>query len=147
MVDQTKFINTYIDILNNTLIEQLKSNLQLQTQIKIHEYVVAEKDQVINSLSQQLSENKVAEDWKIKYDAAEQNYSAILGKLKHMDTLLNQLNEMKRIIIDKDSQIDHLNKELDELKTSKKVINTKKKKEDTISLIDQITQEKSLDDF
>lgn len=138
-MDQNQFINTYIDIIINSLLEHVKANLQLQTQVKVNESVVVSKDQIIESLTQQLNENKAAEDWKIKYDAAEANYSAILGKLKHMDTLLSQVNEMKKIILEKDSVIEDLKKELSEnqkLPLMPKVINTKTKK-----------QEKTLDDF
>lgn len=147
-MDQNKFINTYIDITINTLQDYIKANLQLQTQIKVNEFVVAEKDQVIASLNQQLAENKIAEDWKIKYDAAEANYSAILGKLKHMDALLNQISEMKKIIITKDAQIEILNKEIEELKVPKKVINTKtKKKDESLPIVKEDNQIKTLDDF
>lgn len=150
-MDQSKYINTYIETIVNTLIEYMKSNLQLQTQVKVNEFVVAEKDQTINSLNQQLSENKVAEDWKAKYEAAETNYSAILAKLNHMNTLLAQVGDMKKIIIEKDAQIDLLQKEIDELKNPKKVINTKiKKKEEALTTVlfdSNSKQEKSTDDF
>lgn len=135
-MDQNQFINTYIDIIINSLLEHVKANLQLQTQVKVNESVVASKDQIIQSLTQQLNENQVAEDWKVKYDSAEANYSAILGKLQHMETLLSQVNEMKKIIVSKNAEIEILTKELSELKDAKKVINTKTKK-----------LEKTLDDF
>lgn len=128
-MDQTKFINTYIDVIINSLQENIKANLQLQTQVKVQEFVVAEKDQIIASLTQQVNENKTAEDWKVKYEAAETNYSAILGKLKHMETLLAQVNEMKKLIISKDAEIELLHKELAELKEPKKAINKTKKQE------------------
>ena len=132
-MDRTKFINTYIDVIINSLQEHIKANLQLQTQVKVNEFVVAEKDQIIASLTQQVNENKLAEDWRVKYEAAETNYSAILGKLKHMETLLAQVNEMKKIIVSKDAEIELLRKELTELKADKKVINTKTKKQETVS--------------
>lgn len=132
-MDQTKFINTYIDVIINSLQEHIKANLQLQTQVKVQEFVVAEKDQIIASLTQQVNDNKLAEDWRVKYEAAETNYSAILGKLKHMDTLLAQVNEMKKTIISKDAEIELLHKELSELKDSKKAINTKTKKQEAAS--------------
>ena len=130
-MDQNKFINTYIDIIIGSLQEYVKVNLQLQTQVKINEFVVAEKDQIIASLTQQINENKTAEDWKVKYESAETNYSAILSKLQHMETLLAQVNEMKKIIISKNTEIEMLQKELAELKDTKKVINTKTKKQET----------------
>lgn len=134
-MDQSKFINTYIETVINSVIENVKLNLQLQTQVKVNEFVVAEKDQIIAALTQQINENKVAEDWKVKYESAEANYSAILGKLSHMDTLLHQVGEMKKIIAEKDRQ-------LDELKNPKKVINTKTKK-----ATEETKQETPVDDF
>lgn len=146
-MDQNKFINTYIDVSVNSLLEYVKSNLQLQTQVKVHEFVVAEKDQIIASLTQQLSENKVAEDWKVKYEAAETNYSAILGKVRHMDTLLAQVNDMKNTILLKDEEIQKLKDELNAktvIVPPTKVINTKvkKKAEEPVK-----ETEKTLDDF
>lgn len=140
-MDQNLFINTYIDVSINSLLEYVKTNLQLQTQIKVSESVIALKDQVIVDLTKQLNENKTAEDWKIKYDAAEANYSAAMSKLNHMNVLMNQLADMKRQIISKDAQIDILQKELESLKDTKKVINTKVKKKDGTQ------SEKTLDDF
>lgn len=148
MIDQNKFINTYIDILVNTLLEQVKSNLQLQTQIKINEFVVAEKDQIIASLNLQINENKIAEDWKTKYEAAEINYNSVLSKLNHMNSILGQIGEMKNTILQKDSIIHGLNEQIEELKSAKKVINTKsRKKDDSSSLILEKENEKTLDDF
>jgi hypothetical protein len=145
-MDQNKFINTYIDIVVNSLLEYVKTNMQLQTQVKVNEFVVAEKDQIIASLNQKFLENKVAEDWKVKYEAAETNYAASQNKLKHMDTLLAQISDMKKTIMLKDEQILLKDAQIAELTAPKKVIN-KKKKEEVTPLTEQITQEKTLDDF
>lgn len=175
MVDQNTFINTYIDIIINSLVENIKTNLQLQTQIKCHELVVAdkdkavsavtvEKDQIIAALQERLGDNRVAEDWRIKYEAAEANYSAVMGKLKHMDAALAQVAELKHIIATKDSEITTKTNEVNNLRTrvaeletqfqnfqakdSKKVINTKtKKKEEDPVLVEAEKQEKETDDF
>lgn len=145
-MDQNKFINTYIDIVVNSLLEYVKTNMQLQTQVKVNEFVVAEKDQIIAGLNQKFLENKVAEDWKVKYEAAETNYAASQNKLKHMDTLLAQISDMKKTIMLKDEQILLKDEQIAELTAPKKVIN-KKKKEEVTPLTEQITQEKTLDDF
>ena len=150
MIDQNTFINTYIDIIVAQLIDGIKSNLQLQTQVKVSEFVIAEKDQIIASLNQQLSENRVAEDWKAKYEGAENNYNAILGKLNHMNNLLTQVGDMKKQILERDAVINNLKQEIEELKNPKKVINTKtvKKKEDTpLVIVKETKQDKTLDDF
>jgi hypothetical protein len=145
-MDQNKFINTYIDIVVNSLLEYVKTNMQLQTQVKVNEFVVAEKDQIIAGLNQKFLENKVAEDWKVKYEAAETNYAASQNKLKHMDTLLAQISDMKKTIMLKDEQILLKDEQIAELTAPKKVIN-KKKKEEVTPLTEQTTQEKTLDDF
>ena len=140
MVDQGKFINTYIDTIVNSLLEYVKSNLQLQTQVKVSELVIAEKDQIIAGLQQQINENKVAEDWRVKFEASESNYAAMQSKLSHMDTLLKQVADMKKIILEKDAEIE-------ELKSPKKVINTKAKKKDEPSVVVQETKQEKTDDF
>ena len=151
MVDQGRFINTYIDTIINSLLEYVKSNLQLQTQVKVCEFAIAEKDQIIASLQQQLDENKIAEDWRIKYEASESNYAAMQSKLSHMDTLLKQVADMKKIILEKDAEIATIkaNKdaEIEELKSPKKVINTKAKKKEEPSVVVQETKQEKTDDF
>lgn len=134
-MDQGKFINTYIETVMNSLVENIKVNLQLQTQVKVNEFVFAEKDQIIAALTQQINENKVAEDWKVKYENAETNYNAVLGKLSHMDALLNQVREMKKIIAEKDTEIE-------ELKSAKKSKSSK------VKIVEEPKQEETpVDDF
>lgn len=122
-MDQSKFINTYIDVIINSLMDEKKINLQLQTQLKMNEYMIGEKDKVIEALNKQILENRETEDWKNKYESAETNYAAIQTKLKNMDVLLNQVNEMKKTIIEKDAKIAELEKNTK--KTSKKQEETK----------------------
>lgn len=147
-MDQNTFINTYIDIIINALQDYIKANLQLQTQLKVNELVIAEKDKTIASLNQQIAENKIADDWKTKFEAAEANYSAALTKLSHMDALLKQVAEMKTMISARDTEISNLKRKKTS-SVSKKVINTTDKKEEPI-LVPVVTQQKdneTLDDF
>ena len=140
-MDQNHFINTYIDVSINSLLEYVKTNLQLQTQIKVSESVIGLKDQMIADLTRQLAENKTAEDWKTKYEAAEANYSAAMSKLNHMNVLMGQIADMKQHILTRDAKIAILEQELESTKDTKKVINTKVKKKDATQ------SEKTLDDF
>lgn len=109
MVDQSKFINTYIDTVVNAVLENVKSNLQLQTQIKVSEFVVAEKDQYIASLQAEIeSLRQQGADLEAARSTAtnwEQQYHAMATKVGHMDTLINQLSDMKKQIIDRDAAI------------------------------------------
>ena len=140
-MDQNHFINTYIDVSINSLLEYVKTNLQLQTQVKVSESVIGLKDQMIADLTRQLAEKKTAEDWKTKYEAAEANYSAAMSKLNHMNVLMNQIADMKQQILTGDAKIAILEQELESTKDTKKVINTKVKKKDATQ------SEKTLDDF
>lgn len=133
-MSESKFINTYIDIIIGTLHEYLNSNLQLKTQIKVANDLILEKDGVISSLSQQLEEirnsttnaenatsalqaemDKVLADAKLWQDS----YHASQNKLSHMDTLTRQVSEMKNEIITRDKTIENLKNELEELKNPK----------------------------
>lgn len=144
-MDQNSFINTYIDVIINTLTDHMKANLQLQTQIKMLEKVVIDHERTIDSLNQKIAENVIAEDWKQKYHAAETNYSTALGKLRHMDSLLVQITDMKKTI-------KTLQTKLDEPSSPTKVINRKtktKEEEMTISpsIDKEIKHQKETDDF
>jgi DNA repair exonuclease SbcCD ATPase subunit len=156
MADQNKFINTYIDTSVHALLEQVKTNLQLQTQVKFNEFLLAEKDKIIESLNQNINENVIADDWKKKYEEAEKNYSSAMTKLQHMDTLLSQLSNMKKQIIEKNVEIetllekrDNLQKQIKQkyLPANKKVgLNTKSKKKTEFEE-NQIQQVNPTDDF
>jgi len=129
-MDSNTFINTYIELAVNNLLEQMKTNLQLQTQVKVSEIVVAEKDQIIASLQGQLQEKQEnsaqewitkSEDYRVKYESAEANYSAVMGQLGHLNTAINQIAEMKQIIIAKDTEIANITQLVNTFKAEKNV--------------------------
>lgn len=123
-MDQSKYINTYIDVIISQLHETLASNLQLKTQLKIANDIIQEKDSIIGNLQNQYSaiQNNDGDVQRAREQAKhwEDSYHAMNAKVAHMDTLLNQVKDMKAIILEKDKIIENL-------KTPKKVINTKKK--------------------
>lgn len=144
MVDQNNFINSYIDVIINSLIEYVKANLQLQTQIKVANDAIQQKDSIIAALNEQITQNIVAEDWKSKYEKSEQNYLAAMSKLSHMDNLLKQVGDMKKLILEKDDKINKLAGELKDIKNpNQKVINTKIKKKAEEPVTKQASQEKN----
>jgi chromosome segregation ATPase len=169
-MDQNKYINTYIDITVGQLHEYLNTSLQLKTQAKLANDLIQEKDQIIGSLQNQLdsiqnnnNDVQIAKDQiigslqnqlnsiqnnnndvQIAKDQAkhwEDSYHAMSNKLAHMETLLNQLKEMKSLIQEKDKTIASLNDQIEDLKTPKKVINTKVKK------LEVIKEKQPTDDF
>jgi chromosome segregation ATPase len=131
-MDQSKFINTYVDIIIGQLHEMLSNNLQLKTQIKIANDIIQDKDQLISQLQSQLKviQNNDEDVRKAKDQAKhwEDSYHSMANKVAHMETLMNQLKDMKNAVIEKDKIILELNQKIEDLRTPKKVINTKAKK-------------------
>ena len=160
MTDQNAYINAYVDNSVGMLHEYVTMVLQLRTQLKIANDMVAEKDATISSLREQVSGvstelqeelNKVKGELesyrsqvgdnnelinKSRADAIkwEQEYNDMKNKVSHMDTLTSQMNEMKKMIIDKDNEIQNLKEQLTPKPSPKKVINTKDKREEPLAM-------------
>lgn len=113
MSDNNKYVNLYIENALGLVHQYLNDILQLKTQNKILDDLVSEKDQVIKSLENNLNQNTANNDEisRIRANATsmEEQYNAMKNKVSHMDTLLNQINDMKRIIQEKDGKIAELN--------------------------------------
>jgi chromosome segregation ATPase len=169
MSDNSVFINAYLDNAIGTIHEQISNILTLKTQLKVSQSILAEKDNIIQNISndvnnlQTIISNKdkqlaeAQESSSAKKDelseavsnasAWEQSYNSMAAKVSHMDTLLKQITEMKNIIIEKDKQIENLNKEIIEL-TAKETIKKKvamPKKE--INIVSSQKLEESNNDF
>jgi chromosome segregation ATPase len=171
MTDQNAYINAYVDNSVGMLHEYVTMVLQLRTQNKIANDMVVEKDATISSLREQVSSvstelqeelNRVKRELESyrsqvgnnnelinqsRADAIkwEQEYNEMKNKVSHMDTLTSQMNEMKKMIIDKDKEIQDLKEQLTTKLPPKKVINTPKDKSET-PLVMKETVEKN-DDF
>lgn len=128
MSDQNKFINTYIDTIIATLHEQLGSSLQLKTQLKLANDLLIDRDNTIAQLNMEIeglrSDNSSNEASKKellscqdRLKIAEESHAAIKVKLSHMDTLLNQITDLKREIVSRDEQIVSLKSKITELET------------------------------
>jgi DNA repair exonuclease SbcCD ATPase subunit len=134
MSDANKFVNTYIDFAVNQLHENLNLILQLKTQLKLAGDSVTEKDEIISKLTADLETNKAdnQEIVKVRDQARkwEDAHNAVANKVSHLETALNQINQMKKDILTRDETIARLESELEQLKNppAKKAINTKAKK-------------------
>jgi chromosome segregation ATPase len=172
MTDQNAYINAYVDNSVGMLHEYVTMVLQLRTQLKIANDMVAEKDATISSLREQVSGvstelqeelNKIKAELESyrsqvgdnnqlinqsRADAIkwEQEYNDMKNKMSHMDTLTSQMNEMKKMIIDKDNEIQDLKEKLTPKSPPKKVINTPKDKSETPLAMKEPEPDKN-DDF
>lgn len=131
-MSDNKFVNTYIETCVNTLQENLNNMLQLKTQLKVANDLIAEKDIAIGNLLRELEDKKNVE---AQYHNAMESNRAIndelLGlrnKVTHLDTALRQVAEMKAMLLIKD-------REITELKNTTETISVtpiKKKKKEVV---------------
>jgi len=117
MSDQGKFINTYIDTIISTLHEMLNNNLQMKTQIKISGDMLTEKDEHIARLTATIDEfnqnqsnssqtiqtnNQEISDLRNQVSRIQQDLQAAQSKASHVDSLLQQVVDMKNEIKNRD---------------------------------------------
>jgi SMC interacting uncharacterized protein involved in chromosome segregation len=119
MSDANKFVNTYIDIAVNTIHRYVTDELKLKTEVKLANDLIQEKNGIISGLQEKLNKNNISESeiakFKANSDAWENQYNAMKNKVSHMDTITNQLVEMKKIIQEKDNEISRLKTDLNAL--------------------------------
>jgi chromosome segregation ATPase len=173
MSDANKYVNSYIEITAGTLHQYLNDILQLKTQLKLANDIVSEKDATINSLQADIEKkNSLNQDMEMhKNNAAswENQFNAMKSKVSHMDTMTNQIIEMKQIINQKNEAVGSLEKELQQTINQKNKIiedlmaeisdlksGITKKKKVSVSKKDQLSlnfsdveneQSKIIDDF
>jgi hypothetical protein len=161
-MDQTKYINTYVDHAVGMIHEQLGTILQLKTQLKLIQEGHFEKDQMISNLRQEI-ENTKKESESNKVDNTqivtlrenarswEESYISMSAKVAHMNTLLNQVSEMKSQIIERDARIVELLSKIETIKNPPQPVINKKKRavEPTVDTKSSIVEEqqKAKDDF
>lgn len=111
-MSDNKFVNTYIETCVNTLQENLNNMLQLKTQLKVANDLIAEKDVAIGNLLRELEDKKNVE---AQYHNAMESNRAIndellvlRNKVTHLDTALRQVAEMKAMLLIKDREIAEL---------------------------------------
>jgi predicted RNase H-like nuclease (RuvC/YqgF family) len=143
MSDQGKFINTYIDVIIGTVHETLNSNLQLKTQLKLSNDLLAEKDAEIKkyqSIIDDMNKNKEdfsaavqtnqseIENLKSQLSRNQQECETYKSKASHTDALLQQIVSMKQEVRNRDIIIAEKEKELADIKAKENELRVKKTK-------------------
>lgn len=131
MSEQSKFINTYIDVIIGTVHEKTNSILQLKTQLKVSSDLLADKDEQIARISsekdqeieklkseiQKIQNNandytgtiqshlREIENLKSQLSKNNQEIEALRNKAAHTDSLLQQVVSMKQDIKNRDAII------------------------------------------
>lgn len=136
-MDQNKYVNAYIESTVGMLHENISQLLQLKAQLKVTNDVIAEKDAIINDLTNRLNSNQTIEQEyhrTIKRNQELENeMTGIKNKISHVDTFSRQIVEMKGIIIAKDKMIEELTAQIksnEHLNGTRRTKNMKTKKID-----------------
>ena len=133
MSDSNKFVNSYIETCMNTMQENLANIVQLKTQLKLANDLIAEKDIVIGNMMRELEAKSHVENQ--YHEVTEMNRGLndeLLGlrnKVTHLDTALRQVAEMKTMILLKD-------KEIENLKNKEPEVTAKKKKKEVVEPVE-----------
>lgn len=131
MSDANKYVNFYIENSLSMVHENINLLLTARTQMKMLE------DQ-IGGLNAELERYKLdsgeLEEARQNARTWEQEYNGMKNKIEHMDTLLRQVSEMKKMIVDLTSEktkllekVERLGLKNDPTKSPKKGINKEKK--------------------
>lgn len=155
MSEQNAYVNAYLELVSSMVHDQLNQIIQLRTQTKLSESLLAQKDTVIAELNNKILSNENSEiemnNLRERVRIAEDSFHAVTNKVSHMETLQNQFSDVKNKLIGKEKElmgakttIETLTKQLEDAlselivlrkvkvegETSpKKKINTNKKKE------------------
>jgi D-aminopeptidase len=118
-----KYVNAYIDTSVGMINEYITKYIQVQAQLKVANDIIAEREGIINQLTSEIT--KIREE-SAKFNETE--FIAMRNKLSHMDTLMQQMGQMKLLIKEKDEEINKLKNQVIDI-TTKPVINIKRRKE------------------
>lgn len=111
-MDNIKFLNAYTENAVNTAHEYLNNILQLKTQIVVTAQALKEKELEVERLQKELENVRFNEvdnaAMREKMNQLYEENSSLKNKSSHVETLLSQVREMKKIILEKDAEIEKL---------------------------------------
>lgn len=124
-MSDTNYMNTYVNLVVETVHGYLNDILQLKTQLSVINGLISEKDQAIASLEQELislreekekHQGDESEMQKLRDNAAswEFQYNNMANKVSHMDALTNQFNDIKRQYIEKTQEVERIQNDLNQ---------------------------------
>lgn len=106
-MDNGKFMNAYLEVTNSTVHEYLNNVLLLKAQLKSAEEIIVDKDKQINSLTEQLTLNNNTHS---ELDQLRSENATLKNKSSQVDTFANQIIDMKKMIIERDEELQKLQK-------------------------------------
>lgn len=135
-MDQTKYVNSYIESAMTMLQENIVLLVQMKAQVKVLNDSIIDKDKMINDLTNKINTNTSFEQEYQKTvqrnQSLENEMIGLKNKVSHMDTLMNQFNGVKALLKEKEEKIKQLKEEIN-LKPKKTKIIFKEKNEESVN--------------
>ena len=129
MSDTNKYVNIYIETVSEYAHEYFNSMMQLKTQLRVATDLIKEKDEVVAALNEKLEieKGKEQEANKALSDAKawEEQYNSMKGRTSNYDVLTDQYNELKKVLVSKNEEIQRISSELE---TTKKNVDERQEK-------------------
>lgn len=120
MSDPNKYVNYYIENALAMVHENINVLLQTKTQARVATELASEKDSTIESLKAELErslkDNNELAQAKQNATVWQEKHDAMAHKVAHMDTLMNQVNEMKNQFIGKNDELNKAQEQIEKLK-------------------------------
>ena len=133
MSDTNKYVNIYIETVSEYAHEYFNSMMQLKTQLRVATDLIKEKDEVVAALNEKLEieKGKEQEANKALSDAKawEEQYNSMKGRTSNYDVLTDQYNELKKVLVSKNEEIQRISSELE---TTKKNVSEKQEQITTL---------------
>lgn len=136
-----KYVNAYIDTSVGMINEYITKYIQVQAQLKVANDIVAEREGIITQLTDEI--NRMREE---SAKVNETEFNGMKNKLSHMDTLMQQMGQMKLTIKEKDEEINKLKNQVIEIST-KPVINIKRRKEKQAEEVPNLPVSETVNEF
>ena len=136
-----KYVNAYIDTSVGMINEYITKYIQVRAQLKVANDIVAEREGIITQLTAEI--NRMRDE---HANVNETEFIAMKNKLSHMDTLMQQMGQMKLSIKEKDEEINNLKNQVIEIST-KPVINIKRRKEKQAEEIPSLPVSETVNEF
>ena len=120
MSDQNKYINGYIDNAVGMIHENVNLILQLKTQLRMANELVAEKDATIAGLIEKTQSfednNTLIAKLTNELEHLKLANESLTSKQSHVNTALDQISQMKAQIIERDKKIADFEKSINKRK-------------------------------
>lgn len=120
MSDPNRYINVYVENALGMVHEYINMLLQHRTQAKLMEETIKDRELDIARLTEEVTQlrqnNTNVTEAMEKVRVWEEKYNSMKQQVAHMDTMASSFNDMKKRLIEKNTEVDQIATETQEIK-------------------------------